>query len=217
MNTQTNNHSTSSQAQTIALEGKEVRERISQLVLDVLGAKKDLKATASTIREILEGAAKGVVNAGKDKQGEVLKEVLDGIGTGLGKTAQAAKLTLEEAAGKGETFASEDVSNLVSDLSTLEEMFVETTNSFVKDTATNAWKELADIKDHILRVAKDMKSPVEDAIEAAKKSPLKLSSDAAKTGVSMARQATGSLFEAFAGVMSGLGQAITPTSEDEKE
>jgi hypothetical protein len=75
-----------------------------------------------------------------------LKQAVAGLDTALAQFAEASKLAIEEAAGRAQTFSSEDLARARTDLESLEAMFLETLQvsaSGVKDAAGEIFYDLA--------------------------------------------------------------------------
>ena len=115
------------QAERIAAEGESVRERVKRLVLSVAdGEGLRLEAVRSAAGEIMDGVSRGVHKIAEDRRGTVLAETIDGLSDGFARAAQATKLAIEEAEGRGARFTKEDLGRAATDLRTLEKMFEET-------------------------------------------------------------------------------------------
>ena len=105
-NAQNEQRDTQKTAEKITAEATEVKTKISNLVTDIFQAGSD---SANRIPEkasqIIEGAKKGITSVAEDKQTEVLNQVIAGLTDGFSRGAQAMKLTIQEATGKGQTYA----------------------------------------------------------------------------------------------------------------
>lgn len=199
----------SQEAERIASEGTDVRERVRDLVNKVAGqGRKTLSELTDETTEILRGAGEGVKSAASSERGEVLGEVIDGVSDGLSRAANATKLALEEAEGRGEQFAEEDLQRTIDDLKTLERMFVDAVSNLAQSASRTAWGEMKDAAAHATRAAESMRPSIEDALQAAASHPVKLAGEAASAGAAATRQAVGSLFQVVGGLLAGAGDVI---------
>ncbi|MBZ0172771.1 MAG: hypothetical protein K8E66_10355, partial [Phycisphaerales bacterium] len=112
--------SVAEEAERIAAEGESVRERVRRLVLGVAGGEGlRIASLRRAATEIVDGVTRGVGNISEDRRGTVLGETIDGLSDGFGLAAQATKLAIEEAEGRGSRFTREDLRQTADDLRTL--------------------------------------------------------------------------------------------------
>lgn len=196
-------------AQEIASEAKDVRTRVRDLVSKAASdGRKTLRELGDDAREILKGATEGVSDVAEEHRGEVLGEVIDGIGDGLTRAANATRLAIEEAEGRGERFAEEDLKRTMDDLRSLETMFVDTVRNLSTSARDSVWAEVKDAASHAKRAGESMRPSIQSALEAATRHPVKLAGETASAGVAVTRQAAGSLFQAVGGLLQGAGDAL---------
>lgn len=197
------------QAEQIAAEGTDVRERVRKLVADrARDGRKTLKDLTSEARDILRGAVEGVQEVGKERRGEVLGEVVDGVSEGLSRAAQATKLAIEEAEGRGERFAEEDLKRAIDDLRSIERMFLDTVSDMGKGAESGMRDAIKDARSHATRAAESMRPAIQSALEAATKHPVKFVGESASAGAGMTVKAIGSLFQVMGGLIAGAGDAL---------
>lgn len=200
---------TRQEAERIASEGTDVRTRVRDLVGRVASeGRKTLSELSDEATDILRGAGEGVKDAAAEHRGEVLGEVIDGVSDGLSRAANATKLALEEAEGRGEQFAEEDLRRTVDDLKTLERMFVDSVRNLAEGAGRSAWGEVKDAAGHASRAAESMRPSIQGALEAAAGHPVKFAGEAATAGAAATRQAVGSLFQVMGGLIAGAGDVI---------
>jgi hypothetical protein len=204
-------------AQEIASEAKDVRTRVRELVSRAAGdGRKTLRELGEDAREILRGATEGVGEVAREHRGEVLGEVIDGVSDGLTSAANATRLALEEAEGRGEQFAEEDLRRTMDDLRSLETMFVDTVRNLSTSARDSAWGEVKDAASHARRAGESMRPSIQSALEAATRHPVRLAGEAATAGAAVTRRATGSLFQAIGGLLQGAGDAIRGDESERK-
>ena len=130
-----NNDNTQQTAENITAEARDVKQKISNLVTDLFKAGTD---SAGKIPEkasqIIEGAKNGISQVAEDKQAEVLNQVIEGLTDGFSRGANALKLTMQEAAGNGQSYAQEELKSALDDFRTLETLLTERTEQLLKST-----------------------------------------------------------------------------------
>jgi len=198
------------QAEAIVTQGQDVRARISRLFTQTAAkVHLDREGLIGMARSILTGAAQAADRAVGHDPGSVLRQVVDGLGDGLSAAALACRLTFEEAQAQGRSFAAEDLAKMRTDLKTVAEMFVDTVaNTGVK------FQSLAAGQLHALRAhaekAKDRILPgITSALVAAGEHPVQFTSESAKAGLDVSRQALGGLFAAVGRRLQQAGERLS--------
>jgi len=130
----------------------------------------------------------------------------DGLGDGVMATAQATRLALEEARGRGETFARGELDQAVEDLKTIEKMFVDTIVRVTRSGTKVAGTQIQELGKHVERTARKVRPSIESAVAEAMKHPVKTAGEAAQTGVKAVPKAAGMLLQAMGGLLQGAGE-----------
>jgi hypothetical protein len=208
--------SVSDAAEKIAREAEGVRERVSRLVTDAVGGR-GLGDLRSTVSEILEGVTKSVKAGVEDERRGVLREAVGGISDGLESAANATRLAIEEAEGRGKSFAKEDLRQAADDLRTLESMLVDTVSGLSSKLGSESKEQVRDLVEHARRAASSMRPSIEAAIEAATKDPGRLAGEAAGAGADAARGALGSLLGAASGLLDAAAEAVSGEKKPRNE
>ena len=82
--TEATNPDAGPQAEKIAQEGREVRERVRRLVVDTVEkGRLRLSELRRVTIQVVDGAVRGLKGALPEKQESVLRQVLDGVADGL--------------------------------------------------------------------------------------------------------------------------------------
>ncbi len=200
----------------IVKEGKDVRSRVRVAFED---AAVQAQGMAGQLVDILkstaEGAAKG--SEGKPDTGP-LKDVVDGLGDGLQRTANAARLAMEEAASKGKAYAEDDVKGFASDFATLGKLFAETVSSAASKAGERSADVLRDLKDHAQRTAENIEPDLRRAYEAARNDAPGTARDMAAGASDVAREQGGKLLETIGDLFKragkGLGGNVDPRADE---
>lgn len=207
------------QAERIAAEGEDVRDRVRRLVVETVQQRKLSFDQLNEVGEsVLHGASEGVKNAGASEQRAVLRAVIDGVADSYATAANATRLALEEANTRRQTFAQEDLQHAIREIKALDERFLR----MVSRTAERGWgtvtEQVKDLKDHAQRAAQGIRPSMESALSAARQQPGKLAGEAASAGLDATRQTAGALLQAMAGLFQGAGEALSqPRDEENKQ
>lgn len=195
-------------ADTVAL-GRDVRKRVANLVD---GAARGSRGAAHGLRDVAtavaRGAADGARRATRSSDRGVLRDVVDGLGDGIARTALAAKLAVDEAGGRGRKFARQDLDRLTDDLAGA----ANSVRAAFADAFTAARETVAgeaeDLRRHVALAAAMFAPTVQSTLDTIRRDPSGFAADAARAGAEAARQGAGALFEAIAGFMDRAAQRL---------
>lgn len=198
-------------AEDAVLSGKAVREEVAQAVSAVSeGALRVGGGFIDVAKSTMQGAAKGVVSAAAPESARTLRAVVDGISDGLTTTAQAAKLTLQEAAGGTARFAREDLDKLSSDFRVLGDSFVDVVGSAATRAGGHVAAQAAQLRAHATIALGRARPAFEAVIDAARQDPAGLARQTLTAGAAATRGALGALFTALGARLQSLGGRIAP-------
>lgn len=202
------------EAEAAVRRGKAVREEIARAVAAVSdGALRVGGGFIDLARSTVQGAAKGVATAAAAESARTLRAVVDGIGDGLTTTAQAAKLTLQEAAGGAARFAREDLDKMSGDFRTLGESFVDVVESAATRAGGHAAAQAAELRAHAVIALRRAQPAFEAAIDAARQDPTGLARQTLAAGAGATRGALGALFTALGAKLQSLGGRLAPDDD----
>src|SRR3989338_679914 len=157
MNNETSNDTSAFEAEVrdTVEQGDNVQEKVRQLTLRVISARSlDIESVRQTADAVLRGARAGVQKELQHSSAQThiardhLNQAVTGLDIALAQFAEAAKLTVEEAAGRAKKYSSEDLKRARADLASLETMFVETLQSSASAAKNAAGEILHDLAAH---------------------------------------------------------------------
>jgi hypothetical protein len=181
------------QAEGIVKRGKDVQQEISKLAAGAAdGFHRTKDGLTGLARAVLEGAAEGARQSAQP--GSVLREVVAGLADGLANSAQALKLTLEEAKSGGRAYADEDLKKAAGDFRDVGEQFNSAVKASLKGLGGELSGQLHNLSEHASRALDSAKPKFESAVRAAAEHPLQAGKEAVQAGAGAARQAAGVLF-----------------------
>jgi len=197
------------QADAIVTQGQDVRTRIARLVAQTAERYHlDASGLIGLARSVLTGAAQAADRAVGHDPDSVLRQVVDGLSDGLSAAAVACRLTFEEARAQGQTFASEDLAKMRANLKTMGELFVDTVSTTAGKFHSQAAEQLRALRTHAENAKDRILPALTSALVAAGEHPVQFTTESAGAGLTVSRQALGSLFTAVGRRLQQAGQRI---------
>lgn len=197
--------------EAIAAEGRDVSRRVA---VAVESAVKESAGAADALvdvaRQTAAGAADGLERVRASERGKALSEVLDGLGEGLSRAGQGAKLAVEEAASRGKAFAQEDLSRLGSQFDGLRRGLADAIVASFDRGSRELRESLGDLRMHASRTADAARPGIEDALAALRRDPAGTARGAAAAGAQAGREALGALFGALGRCLERTGDRLHP-------
>ena len=200
---------------SIAVEGEHVAERVREVVENAAESmgetgKKGQQRLSSLVSAAMDGASSAVSDAAPEHAESVLRQVVDGLGEGLQRTANATRLAVEESASSGKAYATQDLKSIADDFRTLGQLFTETVEKHSKRAMGQASEQIDNLNGHAQRTMESVRPSLDSAIDAAMQNPIGLAGESAGAAMNMARQTAGSLFGAVGKVLGEAGDRISP-------
>jgi len=203
-------------------QGNDVQEKVRRLTLQMIGNRSfDIKSLRQTAGAVLRGAQAGVqkelqqpfaqTQIAKDR----LKQAVTGLDVALAQFAEAAKLAVQEAAGRAQKYTNEDLELARSDLKMLESMFIETLQNSASAAKDAAGEILGNLASHTRTYGsavgtqmKDTLGVIAHQIDAAGRAQI-------GAGLHLARNTADLLRKIAAGVLSGLAEHVKPGNPED--
>jgi len=136
-------------------QGHDVQEMVRQLTLRKISTRSiDIDSLQQIASAVLRGARAGAQKELQQSAAQIeitragIKQAVAGLDAALTQFAEVSKLSLEEAAGRAQTFSSENLVHARTDLESLEAMFLETIQISASDAKDVAGEILYDLAAH---------------------------------------------------------------------
>ncbi|MBU0946253.1 MAG: hypothetical protein KJ804_06750 [Proteobacteria bacterium] len=142
------NRKTENEIRIALTDGENVHENVRNITLMALSAG---QLDGKKMREVVQAVVQGASVAAKEKDGKVkysLREAMAGVDEALAKTAEASKLSIEEAAGRIKEFGSHDCKRALDELLVLEDMVLDVVTGLAKTSDGAARDVLGDLARH---------------------------------------------------------------------
>jgi hypothetical protein len=219
MNTGTGNDTGSVEAEVRSAveQGNDVQEKVRQLTLRIISARSlDIESVRQTAGAVLRGAQAAVQqelehsSAQNHVARDHLKQAVAGLDVALAQFAEAAKLALEEAAGRAQKYSSDDLKRARSDLASLETMFMETLQSSASAARNTAGEILHDLAAHTRTHGSAVGAQLKDTLSVFARHISAAGRAQVGVGLHLAKNTSDFVRQIAAGVLTGLADHVAP-------
>jgi len=199
------------------VQGQDVQEKVRQLTLRIISARSlDIKSVRQTADAVLRGAREGVQKELQHSSAQTgiarehLKQAVTGLDVALAQFAEAAQLTVEEAASKAQKYAGDDLKRARADLSSLEDMFVETLQSSASAAKGAAGEILHDLAAHVRTHGSAVGTQLNETLLVFARHIGAAGRAQAGVGLHLAKNTSDLVRQIAAGVLTGLADHVRP-------
>lgn len=205
-------------------QGHDVQEMVRKLTLHTISARSlDIESLRQIASAVLNGARAGAQKelhqsaAQNEITRERLKQAVSGLDAALAQFAEASKLALEEAAGRAQTFSSEDLARARTDLESLEAMFLETLQSSTSGAKDVAGEILYDLAAHVRTYGSAVGAQLKETLAVIAHHLGAAGRLQVVSGLHLAQATSDLLRKVAAGVLIGLADRVKPGHTQSKE
>lgn len=225
MNAETSNDTSNLEAEVreAVEQGNDVQERVRQLTLRFISARSlDIESVRQTAGAVLRGAQAGVQKELQHTSAQThiardhLKQAVTGLDIALAQFAEAAKLAVEEAAGRAQKYSSEDLKRARSDLENLEKMFVETLQNSASAAKNAAGEILHDLAAHARTQGSAIGTQLKETLSVFAHHIGAAGRAQAGVGLHLAKNTSDLVRQIAAGVLTGLAEHVRPGQRKDK-
>ncbi len=204
-------------------QGLDVQEKVRQLTLRILSMRSlDIQSVRETADAVLRGARAAVDQELQHSSAQAgvardrLKDVVAGLDIALAQFAEAAKLSVQEAAGRAEKYSGEDLQRAREDLSRLETMFVDTLQGAASAARDAAGDILRDLAAHARTHGSAVGTQMKDTLGIFAREIGAAGREQVGVGLHLARNTADYMRKIAAGMLSGLAEHVRPGPGEEK-
>jgi antitoxin (DNA-binding transcriptional repressor) of toxin-antitoxin stability system len=204
-------------------QGHDVQEKVRQLTLRIIRARSfDIKSLRQTTSAVLRGARAGVQKELQHSSAQTgiardhLKQAVTGLDVALAQFAEAAKLAVEEAAGRAQKYSSEDLKRARADLESLEKMFLETLQSSASGAKDVAGEILHDLAAHSRNHGSAVGAQMKETLSVIARELGAAGRAQVGVGLHLAQNTADLLRQIAAGVLTGLADHVKPGHTNDK-
>ena len=225
MNAETSNDTSNLEAEVreAVEQGNDVQERVRQLTLRFISARSlDIESVRQTANAVLRGAQAGVQKELQHTSAQThiardhLKQAVTGLDIALAQFAEAAKLAVEEAAGRAQKYSSEDLKRARSDLENLEKMFVETLQNSASAAKNAAGEILHGLAAHARTQGSAIGTQLKETLSVFAHHIGAAGRAQAGVGLHLAKNTSDLVRQIAAGVLTGLAEHVQPGHRKDK-
>jgi len=219
MQNQTSNDTSNLEAEVrnTVEQGHDVQEKVRQLTLRIISARSlDIESVRQTANAVLRGARAGALKELRHTSAQTsiardhLKQAVNGLDVALAQFAEAAKLTVEEAASKAKKYSSEDLKRARADLGNLEKMFLETLQSSASAAKDAAGEILHDLAAHTRTHGSAVGAQIKETLPVFAHHIGEAGRTQVGAGLHLAKNTADLVRQIAAGVLTGLAEHIRP-------
>ena len=201
-------------------QGHDVQEQVKQLTLRRIDAHSlDIESLQKISASVLRGARAAVQkelnlsSAQASTARAQLKQAVAGLDGALAQIVSAAKLALEEAAGRAQEFSSDDLANARADLQNIETMFLETLQTSASSAKDVAGEILHDIVAHSRTQGSAVGAQLKETLSVITHQIKVTGRTQAAAGLHLAQATSDLLRKITAGVLTGVAEHIKPADK----
>lgn len=205
-------------------EGFDVQERVRQITLRIVRTRSfDIKSLQETASAVLRGARAGVQKDLQQSSGQAkvardhLRQAVSGLDVALAQFAEAAKLAIEEAAGRAQQYSREDLARARVDLGSLESMFLETLQKSASVARDAAGEILHGMAAHARTQGSAVGTQMKDTLGVIAHQLGATGRAQAGAGLHLAQNTSNVLRQIAAGMLTGLAEHVRPVHSRDKE
>ena len=204
-----------SEAVRAAVEsGKDVRDRVQDVVVSLFRSGETSAASArAAVNGIVQSATEIVKRSAPDNPESVLRNVIDGVTSGLSTVAQSTQYAVQEAAARGQRFANQDLDRAKKDLSGIGDILLDTVKYFSNRVTEEAGSAATELKTHAERSVAAVTPVLKSSVEAVAKHPVQTAGEAAETAIRTAQLTAGALLGAMSGLLASAADALDPSRQ----
>ena len=201
-------------------QGHDVQEQVKQLTLRRIDAHSlDIESLQKISASVLRGARAAVqkeLNLSSAQASTArmqLRQAVAGLDSALAQIVSAARLALEEAAGRAQEFSSDDLASARADLQNIETMFLETLQTSASSAKDVAGEILHDIVAHSRTQGSAVGAQLKETLSVITHQLKATGRTQAVAGLHLAQATSDLLRKITAGVLTGVAEHIKPADK----
>jgi polyhydroxyalkanoate synthesis regulator phasin len=192
--------------------GENVQERVRKIVVNLFRAGETSTAAArAAVNGLVQSAADIVKRSAPQNEDSVLRSVIDGVTEGLNTVAQSTQYAVQEAATRGQRFATEDLDKAKKNLNGISDILKDTVKYFTNRVSEESSTTFRDLRTHAERAAAAVTPAVKASMEAVAKHPVQTATEAAGTAFRGGQLTAGALLSAMSGALAGAAEFMDPS------
>ena len=190
--------------------GENVRERVRQLTLQALQARKfDYTGFRDVMKSMTEGVSLGAEKRGQDVK-HALSEAFTGMDQAMSKAAQASSLALKELTDKSKEFSQTELKQGLERMRQMENDFLDSVRQVSQSATTTVKTEWQDLLTHAQRSGTDTGRVVSQTVRDFSARMATTMTEGAIAGMEAARHVGERFAAAASGILAGMAEALKP-------
>lgn len=169
----------------------------------------DMENIKSVVQAVSKGISSGISSQSTPAK-KAFKQSIDALDDALVKTAEASKLSIEEAASRVSEFSNHDLHQATNDLKTLEEMFLETVGKVAKESNQTFFEIVEEFISHAKHSGTSVGKQTQTALEHLND----LRHLGQETIISNTGATTATLASIASGILAGIAESLHSDKDD---
>lgn len=197
--------------------GGDVREQVRSIVVELFrGSQGTGETVRSAVRSVYATAVDVVRRSAPENPDSVLRNVIDGITSGVQTVAQSAQYAIQEASARGQRFAGEDVDYAKRSLNTASDVLLDTVRYASERIGAELGSGARELKTHAERAVEAARPAIAASLDALARHPVQTATEAAGSTLRGGRLAAGAFLSAVSGVLAGAAELLDPDKGEKR-
>lgn len=191
-------------------DGGDIRGRVRELTLAAL---RDHHFDFNAMQSVMRDVGSGITLGAREHGGEIKDAVTSafaGLDEAFGKSAQSAKLALDEMSSTSKDVVGGDWQAALETLRKLEGEFVATVSALAEKSGGTLKQQLQDVATHATRTGTDTGAAVTEVATSFARRMAEATGEATAAGIESAKAMAGRMAEVTSGFLAGVSEAIRP-------
>ena len=187
---------------------QDVKEAVRQITMKALThGEFDLSAMRRVAKSVVAGARSGASDRGPELR-QVLGHAISGLDEALSKAAEATKLALQEAVGRGDHFSAHELKKTLTDVQELEHMFVQTLRDAARGGRDQAHQILEGLADHARNSGTAVGAQIRESMADLVVHLTSAGKEGVKSGVRSAKTTASLMARLASGMLEGIADSL---------
>ena len=203
----------------IVARGQRVRERVRELMVNVLKGERLAPGAAQTVvHEVMGGAIEALEDAVPATRTSTLRQVMTGLGDAFAVVGASSRRTAESVAQHGRDLQEDMVPVIQRATSDASRQVLSAMSRFSRRLSGSVRDEIETMVAEARRTGLDLAPVAKRTAKAAASDPVGLASETMHAGMRLAGSTAAQLMSATGGMLSGFGEAVAAVSgQDERK
>ncbi len=195
------------QTKRIVESAADIQQQVRNMTLERLQQDRlTMERIADVMHAAMKGAVEGVARLEQPK--EALVDAIAGLEEAMQKSAEAIKLSLEEATGKINEFAKDDIKSAIDEMQKLQSTFTDILGGVLRSSTNLSDDLLRTMIAHVESSGHHIGTQTDHSMRDLRQSLERVGKESVEAGVATVRKMSSELAAAASGFLAGLAEAL---------